>query len=300
MIRLSLTFLVAAMAAVRLASADCGGIPVLPGVKLFEPTQRAAIAFNGTEEILLLSTDLRASKPTKVLEVLPLPDEPAVSKGDVAFFSKATALINQRLGRNKPAAMGGAGSAGGMGGERAGPPPAGIVTLHEKIGAHEITVTKVVDKKRFIAWAEERLRKEGADNPTIPEPMKDVVAEYIKGRYLWFVFDVVDLKEELKTKDAVQFRFRTPALYYPMRITRTVTGDTLVQLLILSNRLLHLPKGGGMRAKTAHEPIEISTAELEGLGNKDFSNLLKGQRCWLRIWEVRGPLSGFKRDVIAK
>ena len=41
--------------------------------------------------------------------------------------------------------------------------------------------------------------------------MKDVVAEYIKGRYLWFVFDVVDLKEELKTKDAVQFRFRTPA-----------------------------------------------------------------------------------------
>ena len=106
MIRLSLTFLVAAMATQYVGLADCGGIPVLPGVKLFEPTQRAAIAFNGAEEILLLSTDLRASKPTKVLEVLPLPDEPAVSKGDVAFFSKATDLINQRLGRNKPAAMG--------------------------------------------------------------------------------------------------------------------------------------------------------------------------------------------------
>ena len=43
----------------RFAAADCTGIPIKPGVKLFEPTQRAAIAFNGEEEILLLSTDLR-------------------------------------------------------------------------------------------------------------------------------------------------------------------------------------------------------------------------------------------------
>jgi hypothetical protein len=287
---IALTFLA------RFTSADCGGIPVLPGIKLFEPTQRAAIAFNGAEEVLLLSTDLRASKPTKVLEVLPLPDEPKVSKGDVAFFSKANDLINARLHPTQPKST----TMGGMGGGSAGPPPAGIVTFHEKIGAHDITVTRVVDKKRFIAWAEDRLRKEGADNPTIPEPMKDVVADYLKGRYHWFVFDVVDLGVELKTKDAVEFRFRTNALYYPMRITRTGTGDTLVQLLVLSNRLLHLPKGGGIKANTAHDPLSISVAELHSLGNKQMDDLMKGQPCWLRVWEVRGPLSGFKRDILVK
>jgi hypothetical protein len=282
------------------ASADCGGIPVKPGVKLFEPTQRAAIAFNGSEEIILLSTDLRASEPTKVLEVLPLPSEPKVSEGDVAFFSKATDLINKKLGRkpSQAAGMGGAGSLyGGKGKE---PPPAGIVTLHEKIGAHDITVTKVVDEKRFISWVEERLRKEGAANPTIPEPMKEVVAEYLKGHYQWFVFDVVDLGEKLKTKDALQFRFRTNALYYPMRITRAGSGDTFVQLLVLSNRLLNLPKTRGMKVKTAHEPIQLAVSELHGLGSKDMDDLLKGQPCWLRIWEVRGPLSGFKKDIVAK
>ena len=298
MTRLSIAFGLAVLLAARLAWGDCGGIPVSPSAKLFEPTQRAAIAFDGNVEILLLSTDLRASKPTKVLEVLPLPNEPTVSKGDVAFFAKATDLINAKVGRDKkPTAMGGMGATRGG---PAAPPPAGIVTLQEKIGAHNIAVTRVIDRNRFVSWAEERLRKEGADTPMIPDPMKDVVAEYLKGRYNWFVFDVVDLGEQLKTKDAIQFRFRSKALYYPMRITRTGTGDTLVQLLILSDRLLHRPKGGGLKVTTAHDPLKISDAELLGLGNKDFHDLLKGKPCWLRIWEVRGPLSGFKRDIIAK
>lgn len=283
----------------RFVSADCGGIPYVPGVRLFEPNQRAVIAFNGKEEILLLSTDLRASAPTKVLEVLPLPSEPKVSKGDLELFKKATDLINKRLVRIQKGAMGGM---GGMGSGSAKPKlPAGVVTFQKKIGAHDITVTHVLNKKGFIDWVEQRLRKDGAENPTIPEPMKQVVAEYLKDHYNWFVFDVVDLGDKLKTKDAIQYRFKTNALYYPMRITRTGTGDTYVQLIIVSHKLHRLPKGGGLRVELAHKPIKISDAELKGLGNQDIFDLLKRKRPrWLRIWEVRGPLAGFKKDIIAR
>jgi hypothetical protein len=62
--------------------ADMGSIPFVP-VDIGEPNQRGLIAFNGQEEILVLSTDLKASKPTKVLEVIPLPSEPKVSKADI-------------------------------------------------------------------------------------------------------------------------------------------------------------------------------------------------------------------------
>jgi hypothetical protein len=55
-----------------------------------------------------------------------------------------------------------------------------------------------------------------------------------------------------------------------------------------------------MTVKPAHDPRELSAAELKSLGNKDMDDLLKGQPCWLRIWEVRGALSGFKKDIIAK
>jgi len=60
------------------AVADCGGIPFKAQVVIFEPNQRAVIGFNGQEEILLLSADLRVPEPTKILQVLPLPGEPEV------------------------------------------------------------------------------------------------------------------------------------------------------------------------------------------------------------------------------
>src|SRR5512134_1393996 len=83
--------------------ADRGAIPFRPHVTIFEPTQRAMIAWNGEEEILILSTDLRASQRTKVLEVMPFPAEPCVTKGDVGVFKRAVKLINSKI-RRPPAA----------------------------------------------------------------------------------------------------------------------------------------------------------------------------------------------------
>ena len=98
------------------ARADCGSIPFKPWVDVFEPNQRAVIAFNGAMEILLLSTDLRASEPTKVLEVVPFPSEPKVSKGNVDAFAKATEIINRKLYPLDNMAGGMKGFGGGMGG----------------------------------------------------------------------------------------------------------------------------------------------------------------------------------------
>ena len=58
--------------------ADMGGIPVTskPNVSIYEPGQKAIIAWNGTEEMLILSTDVNASEDTLALRILPLPSEP--------------------------------------------------------------------------------------------------------------------------------------------------------------------------------------------------------------------------------
>jgi hypothetical protein len=287
--RTALLFVAAAVLVGRSALADCGGIPLKPGTAIFEPNQRAVIGFNGREEILLLSTDLSASEPTKVLQALPLPSEPKVAKADVAIFAKATALINRKL-KPRPQMLGGM---GGMGGAMAPAEPAGEVTQHEKIGSHDISVMHLLHRRGFVEWVEAYLRKAGADNPSIPEPMKAVVAEYIRDGFAWFVFDVVELGKEVKTKDAIQYRFATERLYYPLRITRTEEGETQVRLLVLSPELVQRPPG----VRLAHEPIRISHQELRSLGNADFTRMLGGD-CMLRIWEVQGRLSGFTQDII--
>ena len=289
----------ALMVGVRVAWADCGSIPFKPWVSVFEPNQRAVIAYNGHQEILLLSTDLRASEPTKVLEVIPFPSEPKVAKGDVNVFYQGTELINQKLfpTRRGEAAMGGLGMGGGAPGKAAPPPPAGRVTAHKKIGAHDISVALVLDRRRFVGWVEDYLRKEGVDNPTVPTPLKEVVEEYLQDGFKWFAFDVVELGEETVTKDAIQYRFKTRFLYYPLRITRTEKGATRVRLLLISPRLVRIPDLRSAKARLMHKPVTITRDELRYL-DKDMHGLLNNPLNLLRIWEINGKLSGFKRDVV--
>ncbi len=286
--------LTAVLLGVTAARADRGSIPFLADVLIYEPVQRAMIAWNGEEEILLLSTDLRASAPTKVLEVLPLPAEPKVTQGDAEVFRRAVALINAKLPRTRPPATGAL--------ARDLPSaPAGEVTLHERIGAHDINVIRVVEAARFVDWVGDYLRRAGVDNPQIPAPLKDVIGEYLRDGYEWFVFDVVELGTELRTNDAIQYRFASRQLYYPLRITRVEQGETDVHLLVLTPLLLsEFPGLPRSRVQLAHPPVTITGDELKDLC-PDMHELL-GRRATqqLRIWKINGRLDTFTADLLAK
>ena len=293
------------------ALADRGSIPFDPHVRIFEPNQRAMIAWNGAEEILLLSTDLRASAPTKVLEVIPLPSEPKVTEGDeviplpsepkvtegdVEVFRKATELINRKLA---PVFALGRGDKGRMAGE--GARPAAELTFHEKIGAHDISVIRMLDRQGFIRWVNDYLKRAGVANPSVPPPLAAVIDEYLRDDYKWFVFDVIELGEKTVTNDAIQYRFRSNCVYYPLRITRTEEGHTSIRLLILTPRLLsNFPGLPVSRVRLAHQPVSITSGELRSL-NEDMDSLL-GHRSdmKLRIWNIEGQLPDFDADLIAR
>jgi len=281
------------------AKADCGSIPFKPYVSVFEPNQRALLAWDGREEILLLSTDLRASEPTKVLEVIPFPSEPKVAKGDQEVLVRATELINRKLFPvNRPA------RGGGMGGIGAGaaPPPAGEVTFHKQIGAHDVSVIRVLDRAGFILWVGDYLRKSGVENPNVPDVMRTTVDEYLRDDYRWFAFNVVELGDDVVSKEAIQYQFKTPYLYYPLRISRTDRGETTVRLLVLSPRLVQVPDLGNVELRLVHKPVQATADEVRTL-DKDFRKFFRlpaGQTLLLRTWEFRGPLTSFTKDVITK
>ena len=276
--------------------ADGGSIPFNRRVQVFEPNQRAMIAWNGVEEILLLSTDMRTSEDTRVLEVLPLPSEPKVKKGDVETFRKANTLINRKI-RKAPVKTRGGGGRGGAGGAR----PSGEVTFHKKIGAHDISVTHVLDTEGFIEWVEKYLKSAGVENPDIPAPLKKAIGGHLGEGVTWFVFYVVSLDKVLSTGEAIQYRFKTKFLYYPMKITQTATGHTTVDLPVLSPRLLdNFPGIPSDRVRLRHEPISITSGELRSL-NPDMDALLGHRKDMkLRIWRLQGQTSAFEQDLIAQ
>jgi hypothetical protein len=273
--------------------ANRGMMPFNPYVQIFEPNQRAMIAWNGTEQILLLSTDLHASDSTRVLEVMPLPAEPDVKKGDLETFRKATDLINRKLYAGQ-AGKGRVLSEGVV-------VPSGEVTFHEKIGAHDISVTHLIDGSGFVDWVIEYLKTLGIEQDIVSPKMRGLIEEYIADDLEWFVFDVISLAEEVVTNEPIQYSFKSDHVFYPLKITSTAQGSTSIELLILTPRLLNrFPSLPIDRIHLKHDPIEISQDELREL-NEDMYSLLKGyERMRLRIWEIEGDLKEFDADLIAR
>ncbi|MGB3341273.1 MAG: DUF2330 domain-containing protein [bacterium] len=271
-----------------------GMIPVNPNIKIFEPMQRAMIAWNGSKEILLLSTDLSASDSTILLEVLPLPTEPEVKKGDLETFRRATDLINAKLH-----AMAMAGKRNGDE-EKAVKVPGGEVTFHEKIGAHDIFVTHLLDADGFVDWVSNYLKSLEIEGDVISDAMRALIEEYVEDDFTWFVFDVVTLGTETVTNEPIQYTFETNKLYYPLKITKTGEGHTSIELLILTPRLLrNFPGLPIEKISLAHDPITIFNDELKDLNEDMFELLGQLEDMILRIWNIEGDLISFDEDLIA-
>jgi hypothetical protein len=277
------------------ARADRGAIPYQPEVTIFEPTQRALIAWNGKEEILILSTDLRASGKTKVLEVMPFPSEPVVSKADVGVFQRAVRLINAKITRAQPMAA----AAKGSDQASVSAPPPGEITFHQRIGAHDVAVARVVSSDGFVEWVNGFLRRASVSNPVIPPRLRSVVKEYLDEDYRWFAFDVVELESRFRTLEALQYRFPSPALYYPVKISRSNRGKTSMELMVLSPTLLGTFTGiPRQQVQLLHEPVDLISEEVQ-LIDRGMDDLLGHRDVKLRIWRVQGDFLSFDKDIIA-
>ncbi len=272
--------------------ADRGMMPFNPNVQIFEPVQRAMIAWSGVEQILLLSTEVHASESTMVLEVLPLPAEPKVKKGDLETFRRATDLINWKIHRG--------GVSKGRVLSEGVVVPSGEVTFHKQIGAHDISVTHLLNASGFVAWVVQYLQSIGVEEDIVSAAMRNLIEDYIKDGFEWFVFDVVSLTEEIATNEPIQYRFKTDRLFYPLKITQTASGSTSIELLILTPRLLNRFPGlslGSIGLK--HDPVTISADELKAVDDEMYELLQGYKELKLRIWNLEGDLGTFKSDLIA-
>ncbi len=270
---------------------DRGLIPLNTNATVFEPNQRAMIAWNGREEILLLTTDLNATDSTVVLEILPLPSEPKVKKGNIETFQRAVQLINQKtafkIAYN-----------GKRNGSKIKPPFE--ITFHEKIGPHDISVAHLNESQGFVEWVKDYLSSLGFAANIISDQHKNLIEDYIKSGFTYFVFDLVHLNEETKTNEPIQYRFKTRRLFYPLKITSLSSGETKIELLILTPQLLkNFPGISAKEIKLPSEPITITNEELKTLDEDMYELLKENEEMKLRIWKIEGILSSFDKDLIA-
>ncbi len=201
------------------AAADRGGIP-LGTVGYREDAQNAIAAWNGKEEVLVLSTDLRADKAGKLLEMLPLPSAPGkISQGDRQQFKTFISLFNSKI-------LALPSEDRGFGGSRLGGNQSSVqILFQQSIGVHNLTVAKVNDTAHFAEWVRGFAAQSGVADYSIGEEMNSSVRAHLARGICFFVFDVVEVGPELRSLDPLVYRFNTSRLYYPMEITAASYGN---------------------------------------------------------------------------
>lgn len=279
-----------------LVSANRGMMIIGPReVSLQESGQNAIVAWNGNEEVIILSTDAKSSESTLVLEVLPLPSNPTkVGEGSFDSFVKLKEIVNQKVEAIREQEMY---KTLGRGVEVAGIE----ITFHKKIGAHDITVVKVNDLDYFINWVKDFTLNKGFEYSEISLEFKNSVVNYLNRDIKFFVFDVIEAGEDKQSIKPLVYRFKTDFLYYPLEITATSDAgwsSSGVNIFLIAKgtideeviRNINLWPGTGFDYN-----IELSKAELKEV-SPELEDLFKSDTLVMNAYYY-GSLNRLNKDL---
>lgn len=209
------------------ACADRGPVLWQADVTLTQESQKAIILHNASEEVLILGTELKASRETDVLEFIPFPSEPGVFPAKGNSFEEAIKLIAKKeltfqfFEVSKHA-----------GGEITTVPVE--IRLSEKIGAHDVTVIKINSIDQFSGWLENFFKSKGIQ--TDSEKLSHVynnALDYMKRGFNYFVFDYVRITGKTKFIEPLVYRFKTGKIYYPLKTSNLIGGRGVVEMILI-------------------------------------------------------------------
>lgn len=280
-------------------SADRGMIPLMPNVSVYEPGQKAIVAWNGREEILVLSTDVSSVVNTTVLEILPLPSNPwKIEEAGLESFDIIQGLIWYH----------------------APPPPSRgyygnetdqvRVVFHEKIGMHDITVVEAHNVSEFAEWVGKFLLENGISQQVSLKDLEVVVQDYILRGFHFYVLDLIELSSNQRSVEPILYEFDTGFLYYPLLITSPIGGDGKIVLFLITTgniergyywRALYYPFTKAQYVgQDISQPIqfEVSREELFQIDPR-IEKLFEG-KAWITALVYEGPLNKLTEDLMIK
>ena len=276
-----------------LVYADRGMIPVTSDVSVYEPGQKAILAWNGHEEIMILSTDVASSEETLVVEILPLPSKPIVEAASFQSFEEIQRMIwNEGLNMFMYDTEGKA---------RSGSVE---VVFHEQIGAHNITVVTASVTSELGSWMENFLEDSGVEYEVSLGSFESVIEDYMNRGFRYYVLDLITVSPEEKSVDPILYKFNSDFLYYPLVITSPVGGDTEITLFVLTEDKIELAdyfffhKASYRVLMGSWKPIEFVLSK----GDLSKIDLRIGEifqfQAWLTVLKYNGQASWLNKDLM--
>jgi len=254
-------------------------------VNFREAQQNAVLAWNGEEQLMVLSTDEETNIKggAAVLSVLPLPGEPvSVLPASTDLFKDACKLIYTKAGLASR----------------------GEILLTAKIGTHNIFIWKLDSPDDFSQQVRSYIKEQysGQADALITEEIDKVIRDYFKRGFRHFAFDLTFMGDEDATKVAIAYRFKSKFLYYPLVVSKigSASTDTRVRLAVFTPGLLH--NFSGLKADrietVGDKSVDVSAGELKEL-DAGLADVMGNKDVKARIFEINGKLNAFDGDLMA-
>lgn len=277
--------------------ADRGMISLSPDASIYEPGQKAIVAWNGHEEILVLSTDVYASKETLVLEIIPLPSRPGVEGASTQCFQEVQSMI-WTYGGSRTFGMGEQGTRGD-----------GVeILFHEEIGAHNITVVSATETGGLLELADSFLLTSGVTYNVSLQGLQGAIESYLNRGFKYFSLDLVTFSTQEKSVEPILYRFNTSMLYYPLVITSPLGGNGNITVFALTGERIdeialfadHIPMVPAYystyNGQKQFIQFRLPSDELVRMDLRLNDLLPNG--AWLSVLKRDGNLSSLNQDLI--
>lgn len=212
--------------------ADMGQVHVAEeGVTVSESAQKAIILHNREEEILILGTELQAKAPRQravpMVRFIPFPTEPTVQLAAAGAFPQMAALVQKYQLRYQHYAH-------SKGGGLQGREQAVELRFSEKLGSHDVSVIRVNAPAAFRQWVSGYFRQKGLPVADRYPEAEAIVQDYVARGLVWFVLDAVEVNANTRFVEPLQYRFKSQALYYPLKTSNTFGGQGAIELFLVT------------------------------------------------------------------
>jgi len=262
--------------------------------RVSESGQKAIIAWNGTHEVLVLSTDVSSSRESEVVELMPLPANPTISKGERQSFTKVEDLVNSYFAATSARKIYRGPFHYSLQSVDGGPPQV-TITFQEIIGAHFLTVVRVDDAVELVQWLEDFLEN-NAYGKELPPNLDKLLSYYVQIGMNYVVIDVIKTNSTIKTVDTLMYEFQSPMLYYPLRISSLFSGNTEISLFTITNS--ELDGACLQRMKFVKKAqFQIKQEVLPEI-SANLTKLFSGNS-YLCYFRFTGSLESFDGDILA-
>lgn len=286
-----------------------GGMLPLFETWLHQSSQNAIVAWNGNEEILILSTNVKSEINGTIVQILPLPSYPEIKEGNESSFHKIAEIVGNVYYTAKEGLTPLGGFAGGGGIE---------ILFTTQIGVHNLTVVKVNDSADFTNFLRDMLEER---NQTLIEKFdalfpnfENIAEKYVQQNITYFVVDDIEAEKDTKTVQPIIYRFNTSYLYYPMMMTSMIFDFSPPQKEYYYNSIVinvftityDLPKDNHILENgfERNALFEIKQNDLKEI-SPEIADMFDGET-WLGSYSVRVYLSEgktskvFAQDFIVK